>query len=373
MEILYFFQEKETPMYQWQRIHFIDELSRHGVNFTWVNPLAFATAEEANEALIQKVRANCQYDLFFTNICYHKAIYPETIDIIKEIGIPTLCFRSDNLTIPYFDIVTGTHFDLLWLTSSDTQYLYNKWGIKTIFAPYAANPYFFKYYEPNLLIRNACFIGTPYGSRPIMINALTDNGIYTDVYYKTNKQLQKENVKSILKSNPIIPNRYFQFWNDFLFKEGRMVLLGKIMNKLSGQTKLSHNDYMKAFPSVLYEEQSHVYSEHTLSLSSTSSRSTDVLSKPLNVLNLRTFEIPMGGGIQICKYCTELADYFEDGKEILFYQSNDELVDKARYYTQKASDKEILQMKYFARSRAENEHTWWNRFIKIFDMLGLKY
>ena len=340
MEILYFFQEKETPMYQWQRIHFIDELSRHGVNFTCVNPLAFATAEEANEALIQKVRANCQYDLFFTNICYHKAIYPETIDIIKEIGIPTLCFRSDNLTIPYFDIVTGTHFDLLWLTSSDTQYLYNKWA---------------------------------YGSRPIMINALTDNGIYTDVYYKTNKQLQKENVKSILKSNPIIPNRYFQFWNDFLFKEGRMVLLGKIMNKLSGQTKLSHNDYMKAFPSVLYEEQSHVYSEHTLSLSSTSSRSTDVLSKPLNVLNLRTFEIPMGGGIQICKYCTELADYFEDGKEILFYQSNDELVDKARYYTQKASDKEILQMKYFARSRAENEHTWWNRFIKIFDMLGLKY
>ena len=131
MEILYFFQEKETPMYQWQRIHFIDELCHHGINFTCVNPLAYSTAEEANEELVKLAKKN-NYDLFFTNICYHKAIFPETIDRIKEIGLPTLCFRSDNLTIPYYDRVTGPHFDMLWLTSEDTQYLYKKWGINII-------------------------------------------------------------------------------------------------------------------------------------------------------------------------------------------------------------------------------------------------
>lgn len=79
----------------------------------------------------------------------------------------------------------------------------------------------------------------------------------------------------------------------------------------------------------------------------------------------------MSGDINICKYHPELAGYFEDGKEIIFYQDNEELVDKVRYFTDKASDEEIIRKKRAARLRAENEHTWWNRLSIAFKILGL--
>ena len=81
----------------------------------------------------------------------------------------------------------------------------------------------------------------------------------------------------------------------------------------------------------------------------------------------------MSGGIEICRYNPELADYFEDGKEIVFYKNNDELQDKARYYLTTASDYDIRSIKIAARKRAEGEHTWWQRFTKAFGLLGLPY
>ena len=95
------------------------------------------------------------------------------------------------------------------------------------------------------------------------------------------------------------------------------------------------------------------------------------LKIPLKIINLRAFEVPMSGGLNICKYNSELASYFEEGKEIIFYHDNDELVDKVVYYTTKASDSELYSMKRSARFRAENEHTWWKRFCIAFEILGL--
>ena len=81
----------------------------------------------------------------------------------------------------------------------------------------------------------------------------------------------------------------------------------------------------------------------------------------------------MSGGIELCKYNEELARYFESGKEIVFYSDNNELVEKARYYTTKAKESEIFAIKAAARKRAEHEHTWWCRFTKAFEVLGLPY
>ena len=81
----------------------------------------------------------------------------------------------------------------------------------------------------------------------------------------------------------------------------------------------------------------------------------------------------MSGGIQICKYNPELAEYFEEDKEIVFYRDNEELVDKARYYSLEASESAIRKMKEAARRRAEKEHSWWNRFSLAFDKLGIKH
>lgn len=36
MNIFYFFKELQTPMYQWQRIHFFDELERGGPSHHYI-------------------------------------------------------------------------------------------------------------------------------------------------------------------------------------------------------------------------------------------------------------------------------------------------------------------------------------------------
>ena len=372
MRIFYYFQDLETNMFAWQRVHLIDELQRHGCTVETFNPLYFKTPEEANESALALIK-NGNYDLFFTNVCYYKMLFVDTVEEIKRLGIPTLCLRCDNLIIPYNDMVLAPHFDLVWLTSIETQHLYNKWGVKSFFAPYAANPFTFTY-EKSDIVRNPCFVGTPYGSRSIMINTLTSNGVDVDAYCMPNPdKTTVDNKDSKIVSKILTPGRLKTYYYDLKFKEGRKVLWGSVVNRFRGNTKLEDNAHLHKHYFVKPSEISDLYSKYVLCMSSTSTNHTDALKNPLKIVNLRAFEVPMSGGINICKYNPELANYFEEGKEIIFYHTNDELVDKAKYYTQKVSDSEIYTMKRAARKRAENEHTWWNRFCVAFDLLGISY
>ena len=176
MKILYYFQELGSPMFQWQRTHLIDEFERHGCVVEVFNPLLFDSPDEANEKLCKRLDKG-GVDLFFTNVCYYNMLYVETLQYIKYLGIPSVSFRCDNLVIPFNDRILAPYFDIVWLTAIETKYLYDKWGANTMFAPYAANPYTFRYNEQPL-VRKVSFIGTPYGSRSIMINSLTFSAKY---------------------------------------------------------------------------------------------------------------------------------------------------------------------------------------------------
>jgi spore maturation protein CgeB len=94
--------------------------------------------------------------------------------------------------------------------------------------------------------------------------------------------------------------------------------------------------------------------------------------KPVHKMHLRTFEIPMCGGLELASYTEELAGYFEDGNEIVLYNSNEEFISKAKFYLDKKNESLCLKMKKSARKRAELDHTWINRFDKVFEVLTLK-
>lgn len=331
------------------------------------NPLLYDNVEIANRKLIDKIK-NESYDLFFTNVCSPLMLYVETLQEIKKIGIPMCSFRSDNLVIPYHDKELAPLFDLVWLTSLETKPLYDKWGVRSIFLPYAANPYTFKpQYGNNNKI---CFIGTPYGSRPRMINILSENNVKIDIFcLPCKKQICSNiNTKYSIRTISTIQTLYYRLF----FSQGRKLLKATFYDMLRQKVELKKNSYVSFFPKVSPIELSDLYSEYSLSLSSTSAGHTDILKYPLKIINLRNFEIPMSGGIQICKYNEELSSYFEPNKEIIFYNSDEELVDKARFYTQHATDKEVLSIKKAARARAEAEHTWTQRFDKIFKIIGIR-
>lgn len=371
MKILYFFAELDTPMYQWQRTHIIDELSHHSIEIVTFNPLCYESVGKANEEVIREVKKG-GYDLFLSSICYHKFLYVNTLTEIKRIGIPTLVIIWDNLMVPYIDKVLAPHFDLVWLTSKETERLYEKWGVKYFFAPYAANPFTFVYKESTLK-RSACFIGNPHGSRSIMINTLTSNKLPVELYYGGNRKKEGAGLAIHTLYNTVVPSTKETLINRIKFAEGRKLMWGSIINKIKGATSIQENNYLIRHDGLLHSDMVKTYSSSVLSLAATSAGHTDVLKKPLPIINLRNFEIPMCGGIEICKYNEELASYFDDGKEIIFYHTEDELVDKSRYYIEKATDKEVYSIKRAARDRSKAEHTWMNRFEIAFNKLGLHY
>jgi len=250
--------------------------------------------------------------------------------------------------------------------------MFEKWGCKKIlFQPYAANPYTFtpRWCDP---IHSVCFIGSPYGSRVNKLNLLTKSKIDCDVYSDTlitPKSSQKQDAE---KSSNI---KFSDFINQIAcalsFKIGHKLIYSAFKNKylFKNNSELDMNDFLNAYSSVTFEDMQVIYSNSLLSLNITELRNTYILKNPIHKIHLRTFEIPMCGGLEIASYTDELAGYFEDGKEIVLYKTDEEFISKTKFYLDPSNSTQVFKMKKKARLRAENDHTWMKRFQNIFDNL----
>lgn len=348
-------------MHMWQVYHIINELAQYGIIIEQFNPLEFSSLENANNQLLNRIKCD-DIDLFMTPL-NESRLFLSTLREIKSRAIPSLLICFDNLVIPYYHRNIAQYFDLVWLTSCETRSMFESWGARTIFLPYAANPFFLK---PSDKVDNGriCFIGTPYGSRINTINTLTKSSIGIDLYsgLKDSSEVRKfaEN-----KFNYIKP-----FLNLVKFSYGRTVVRGALKQVLS-KSELLNSKFVNYNPPVPLSDISRLYSKYSLSISSTTARNTGVLKKPLPIVNLRSFEIPMSGGLQICKYNSELAGYFEEDKEIVFYRNDREFVEKVRFYLADEQRELRLKMKKSARLRAIKDHSWKSRFDRVFSVLGL--
>lgn len=368
MKILYYFAERETLMYQWQRFHIFNELSFYGVEIEVFNPLDYYSVSESNVQLINKVKGG-NFDLFMTPL-NEEFLYIDTLKKIKKSHVPTLLICHDNLVVPFYHKNICKYFDLVWITSQETERLFNAWGANTIFLPYAANPILFapSDSEENESFKRVCFVGTPYGSRVNMLNHLVSSGIYVDLYSNFSADAVGREYKQGIFSY-LSP-----FTNLIRTPYGRKIICGAIKQKLStGEKLLVDSDYISLNRPVPLDSLSKVYNRYSLCLSSTAARNTGVLKNPLNIINLRSFEIPMSGGIQFCKYNEELSNYFLEDKEIIFYHNQSDYIEKARFYTSNESYEERKLIKLAARNRAISEHSWAVRFRSILDRLGLSH
>ncbi|RHO70009.1 glycosyltransferase family 1 protein [Parabacteroides sp. AF48-14] len=368
MNILYYYRDSLSLMDSWQKIHFLDELRRMGHIVTIFNYLDYSNLFQANEEIIAKLK-NRAWDFFMTaHGC--DLLFPETIQEIRKLGIPSLLICFDNLHAPFMHKSIAPFFDLVWLTSFETKPLFEKWGCNCIFQPYAANPYtYFPHYGKE--IKTVGFIGTPYGTRIEKINDLVNSNVNCTVYS------DKVNVAGIIPKRKKGIQDYWEMLRlDFdliRFPVGRKVLEAKYCKKILVKNSALNiaSEYLNVYPSVSFEKMNELYSNFSLTLGITELWDTYVLSKPIHKLHLRTFEIPMCGGLQLVSYVNELGEYFEEDKEIIFYRSKDEFIEKATFYLSK--DKYTLRqkMKLAARYRAEHEHTWRNRFENIFNIMGV--
>lgn len=84
-------------------------------------------------------------------------------------------------------------------------------------------------------------------------------------------------------------------------------------------------------------------------------------------IKARNFEIPMSYGFQISNYAISIEDYFNVGKEIVVFNSKEELLKLCQYYLNNETNRKNILHNSYIRSA---EHTYVNRFKLIFEKLN---
>jgi len=366
--IFYYFPSNGSVMDQWQNLHFIEELKGQGIAFDVFNPrtqiIDFGSIEDL---IYERIKANRENISIFLASAFDGYLSESLLISIKNLGIPTVLMSFDNLSIPYKQKKISQYFDLIWLTSRDTKYLFDKWGAKSIFLPYAANPNHFKA-QWNEEVKYLGFVGTLYGNRGKRIKHIYENGIPVQVYGKrASSTLENLSMSSVFEK---MTYRMYTVKELAKFDVGRKCIYGAVKKRIwNKKYNVQDSLFLDKIHqgSVNFDYLNYLYSNLSLSLGVTELWDTYTLSEPVHKIHLRTFEIPMCGGLQIAPYSEELSGYFEENKEIVFFKNEMDLVEKAKFYLSDNNSQLRKEMKMKARSRAENDHSWCARFKKLHD------
>jgi spore maturation protein CgeB len=112
---------------------------------------------------------------------------------------------------------------------------------------------------------------------------------------------------------------------------------------------------------IVREEKSKVFGEGLACLNS-----TQIIEG--NSLNCRAFEIAGAGGLHLMEYRPIISDCFEPGKEVLTFDSMDELF--AHIERAKRFPNEMKLIREAGARRALAEHTYRHRLERIFEMVN---
>ncbi|MFH1131687.1 MAG: glycosyltransferase [Pseudomonadota bacterium] len=114
---------------------------------------------------------------------------------------------------------------------------------------------------------------------------------------------------------------------------------------------------------VSFEKMMELYSRAQVVLGMGGVGQTDAVKH----LKGRDFEVPMSGSVYLTSFNPELTDFFNVGKEILCYSSFFECADLLHWLLRRPQKAE--QIRYAARARCINEHTWDHRIQEFMALL----
>ena len=176
-----------------------------------------------------------------------------------------------------------------------------EYKIPAVFLPFAYDRYDLEYQTPETIseVLSVCFQANPDAWRVQKIKLLADAGLKVDVYGHGWNRTSLKNYKNV-NLFPIAERKKFWFLNQ--------------------QYRVQLNLFRK------YNNDSH---------------------------NMRTFEIPAVGGIELSPYSSEQAEFFSENTEIFLFRNDEEMITMSRELLQ--MEKESAdQVRHAARTRSIN-------------------
>lgn len=304
-----------------------------------------------------------KFDIFFSYL-HAKQIDPQVYHAIKKEGVFIVNFTTNYHQFDlYREIAKIVDYNIY--ISRIAKEGFDQAGARSYYMPLAANPSF---YKPSARKTNeASFIGSVYGVRPYYLWRVLQNDIDLSIYgpgWLTRKDSASWLRKALRRVKAV----------KTAFQESGYGLDRKIV-RLDEQLRLKivqklNVDHGKAPHAALSDEEyPRVLAESAVVINFNESRfNHDFLNH--NVLlgcNLRDFEIPMSRTLSLTQYSDELSSFFEDGKEVVSFRNEFELVDKVKYYIAHKTERE--QIAKAGYGRALKDHTWQKRFEDFFGEL----
>lgn len=369
IRILYLCYDTPGVMNDWQDYNFIHEMRSYQVFIEKHMIPITSTPNQVVEVLSHKL-SKIKYDLFMTG-CDDRSFSDSLFSLLNQFSLPSLLFCCDNLSVPFIHKMFCSRFTLVWLTSNETKYLFDKWNATSIYLPYAANPILYRPINgPE--ISGISFVGSIYGVRLSKLELLNSTHVPVNIYGKglsTSQPLPtkylKENMSEAIRKTLALAR----------FKIGREALKGAAIKTIQGLKKIPSTEISIEIKNKLisFEEIPNIYSRSQLSLGITELWNTYLLKTPVHKLHLRTFEIPMSGGLQIVSRSEPIEDCYEENNEIILYDNNEELISKINFYTSQKNFRLREKIKVRARNRSLKCHTWSNRFRIVLDRIGINH
>ncbi len=375
MHIFFVWSSIGEYIHEWPFVHFVNELEEQGHTFYLYNPAKeigpHFKLEEVHDSLLshlKKAQEKKPFDLFFSLIT-DEMILPDTISEIKKQGIPTVNFSCDNIEVPHNLKKTAPYYDLNWIPEPEAIPLYkNTFQAKVFYSPMAANPLNFKPMPESSESINASFCGAKYGSREYYIAELARADIPFSIYGKGWTAEQNYNISPTSHFLKNLQSSLRHVWLSSTHHYGRVGLIASLKKALFPYT--ISDEIIKKIAAhchgvISFEDMIGLYSKSKLTLGFNERGNTFVLEKPLLQIRLRDFEAPMSGACYLMYRIPEMLNYFEEDKEMLFYESLEELKDKIKFYSADAQSEVRNKIRIAALERATKEHTWTERFNKM--------
>jgi hypothetical protein len=301
-------------------------------------------------------------DLFF-GYFYSSVAYPQTIDLIRQSGVPTVNFSCNN--VHQFDLVRdiAPRFDVCVVPEQAAQASFHGVGAQPLRIQLAANPRVYRPL-PEPRIYDVTFVGQRYADRADFLEHLHEHGVRVHAWgagWQPGKHLDLAHAKAALA-----------LVEDEGLDGVRRLLRPRPGSNGTAAAPPGAGVDTSAFggPRLLHGDLIRMFSQSRLSLGFSTAGNSHLSHTRLTHLRLRDFEAPMSGALYLTEDQPELAECFEPSREVLTYTDRNDLLDKARYYL--AHPEESERIRRAALERARREHTWQHRFRDLFAALGLE-
>ncbi len=264
--------------------------------------------ENMTEELYSLVKEKPPTCLFAVLFDFDKDPIHQVFKAISDLGTKTIhWFCDDHWRFERYSSTVAPNFDIICTTAMSALPKYEALGIgnRVIRTQWACNH---ELYIPYQIPRNVdiSFVGQPHGNRVQTLSLLEQNGVRVDVYGFG--------------------------WQDR--------------------------------PRIPFHQMVRLFSRSKVNLNL--SNSSTLIGQQIKG---RNFEVPGSRGFLLTGNAEDLRNYFTDGEEIVIFESDEELLEKACYFLKNDKERERIAMNGYRRTL--EEHTWHHRYSTIFSHAGI--